>query len=72
VKNLSGSCIGSEARQAKKWKKIVKEKELQESGTPFSATLLWKETWHGPCCPSKSRASLALGHSAKRSALARE
>lgn len=47
-------------------------KELQESGTPFSATLSLKETWHGPCFPSKSRANLALGHSAKRSALARE
>lgn len=47
-------------------------KELQESGTPFSATLLSKETWHGPCFPSKSRANLALTHSAKRSILARE
>ena len=47
-------------------------KELQESGTPVSATLSLKETWHGPCFPSKSRANLALGHSAKRSALARE
>jgi len=47
-------------------------KELQESGTPFSATLLSKETWHGPCFPSKSRANLALTYSAKRSILARE
>ena len=47
-------------------------KELQELGTPFSATLLSKETWHGPCFPSKSRANLALTYSAKRSILARE